>query len=1335
MRNHKLKVLSVALLLLSGCSNTGSNGGSGTTSANEEATTLENPVRLDQLGILPASDSSASSYLLQLTNYSKDKYTLDSVRVIDLDTGKDSTLVSVASQACSTVSANGSCSIQLTPHTLSSADVKLEVKIKDKQGEIRTLYQLIRVSSKLNAKTAGIAMVNDVSRILSEDGNYSLSIPVVLGESYDDIKASNGSLICNTEGYQKGSSCTYQVSGKVSGANAVVSTRLEGIKAGKTATVQEANTKVEVGKGAHLLLSHGTVINTPETSGEITIFNSGNTEAASVTSTTTDTNLKLGIAADACQATIGAGDSCKIKVDVTGNTNGQGVVDVAYKDGADVHKAIANVEYTVADAVAGVSFTQISSDLENALIGGKTRIAEIEIKNTSNRSLNNIKYYLAPANGEFKVVAGSDPACGLDGKHTLAVGASCLVKVEYTPTSKKTGGSINLILNGEYTDQHGQEHSLVKEHGLSYSATKAGALSWSKQAGSISDLIIQSNGTDTKEAVWDLRNTIAADEGLSATLTADMALNPNNIAGLSVAAEPAGGCENGATIAGNAKCSYKVTYGPVSAPQIAIGVALQAKYTLGGEAITTDSDNFQVMASATPIAQIVTKVTVKKSPSGLLGTGELLEPYSFTALSNNMLELDYTFNNAGTADAASFNVATASLPAGTSVIVGDCPTGTTTATLAAGASCTTTVSIPNPNLFGTPNLTISTLNGAKLDISLPYSYSKDDGSIVVENQPANRTYVQFSRLWGTISQTTESNNETSSDYTFDIKSIVNVPVGVSGVSKPITVRPYLANPISGANLQSCTIAEDEDSCINKLTLPKSKFTPGAPLKISFEAKGTGMADKDAIINTFPLIVANPDVKLSLDSQYEPVWYTNAEGLDVLPGNHGYIHLTNAGISNSGKVTAKALQQAEVIDNECATSGVPANGECYIEIKATGSDPQVQVTSEYGATLTFSRHHLGKYGRIQGVISGSYNATVYPEATVRPLRIQGDAQTLANGTLSNNLAFYAGDTIGYVIPSSTEYPRNTQLSALIQNHFQVTLGRDSLRLTHVPEITAAHLGTHAKGPDILAVRTAFIDASSSWPNVPKMGCNLWGGGLAYTDPGYEDVCDYSGDRGPTAEQRKATREHIYRTIGSKGDTGAEGYTQASQQIDLKDVRGKTYRATVILGSSLARYHLTSYKGMTSGGNRPAILGGIYTTTGSGITPAWGNFTGEDHSAQGQELNTLGTGGTYRFEVFARSETMLEAGTYTGEVTVRLGQSANRMEAVKDTWADWIAGAVGRVPEELSVVNAVTGLACRWVVCRFGRTTDLNGTPGTEFPLTDAEKLTFVTVKIPIQVVVP
>lgn len=564
MRNHKLKALSMALLLLSGCSNTGSNGGSGTTSANEEATTLENPVRLDQLGVLPASNSSAASFLLQLTNYSKDKYTLISARAVDLTTGKDSTLVSVASQACNVVSANGSCSIQLTPHISQSADVKLEVTLKDQNGASRTLFQLIRISGALNANSGGIAMINDVDRIVTEDGNYSLSIPVVLGESFDDIKASNGSLLCNTTGYLKGSSCTYQVRGKVTGDGAVVSTRLEGIKANKTVAVEEASTRVEVAKGAHLLLSHGIKINHPESSAEITIFNSGNSLATEIaTSVGNSSDLEIDDASNTCKYNLEANAACKVKVKVKSSVsiNGQAPVSVNYKDGTTGLTTLTNIRYKVAAAAAGIEFSESSNTLSNAIVNGKVRSVIINIKNTGNRDLSNISYHLAPIGGEgLTLENGTTNSCDLSGAANLAVNTSCSLRVKYKPTAAQSKSTINLVINGKHNDEHGLAHSLINSHGLSYSATEvsAGNLVWTTTSGK-DILSIRSNNNESESTIWKLSNTLAADEDLPASKV-NVSLNPATINGLKVTPVDTVKCAPNADIAGNNACEYNVIW-------------------------------------------------------------------------------------------------------------------------------------------------------------------------------------------------------------------------------------------------------------------------------------------------------------------------------------------------------------------------------------------------------------------------------------------------------------------------------------------------------------------------------------------------------------------------------------------------------------------------------------------------------------------------------------------------------------------------------------------------------------------------------------------------------
>ncbi len=866
MRNHKLKALSMALLLLSGCSNTGSNGGSGTTLANEEATTLENPVRLDQLGVLPASNSSAASYLLQLTNYSKDKYTLDSVRIIDLDTGKDSTLVSVASQACSTVSANGSCSIQLTPHTSQSADVKLEVNLKDKLGASTKLVQLIRVSGELSSNNGGIVMLNDVDRIVTEDGNYSLSIPVVLGESYDDIKASNGSLICNTTGYQKGSSCTYQVSGKVSGDSAVVSTRLEGIKAGKTATVQEANTKVEVAKGAHLLLSHGTRINDPATSGEITVFNNGNTAATDVAASVEATSgLKIDAAeASACGTTLEASDTCKVKVSVNSTTNGQGSVKVAYKDNGENHTAQTNVRYKVANATAGVTFTEQSNNLPNAIIGGKTREAVINVKNSGNRRLEGVSYYLAPAGSSgLSVVKGAENGCNLAGA-TLAANESCNLSVKYAPSAAFDGSkSINLVINSKYTDQNEQSHSLISAHGLNYSAVEvnSGNLELTKIKGNDILSIINDN-ISIESATWLLRNTLAADEGLSASAV-KVALNPaTTIEGLTIVPANTTTCpQDTASIGGNSSCEYIVSYGPTLIEKNETNVNIKADYKLGGKSLSNAAD-FKVKSSATPQPKIKVEVAISGTPVTGDGNGATT-PWSFTAYNDKTIGLKYTFTNIGNLEAERFNIDTGNLPKGAVVTDTTCSTGTDTSPFAAaGGNCIVNVNIPDPELFNVPNLTNNSLNGASLKLDLPYSYNYK-GKLY--RGQGDTKYVKFNRLWANVQHTIQATSSTESAFVFGIQSKIS---GLDNGAKsyPITVTPTLAHPIAGVTLTPCTITDaSKDSCINTISLPQNIFIGGSELLVTFETSANNMDNQNRIISTYPVRLLKLELKEDLVS--------------------------------------------------------------------------------------------------------------------------------------------------------------------------------------------------------------------------------------------------------------------------------------------------------------------------------------------------------------------------------------------------------------------------------------------------------------------------------------
>ena len=468
-------------------------------------------------------------------------------------------------------------------------------------------------------------------------------------------------------------------------------------------------------------------------------------------------------------------------------------------------------------------------------------------------------------------------------------------------------------INGEYTDQHGQGHSIVTDHGLSYSATKAGSLSW--VARGATDLIIGNDGVDKKDAFWDLKNTISADENLAATLTSNVVLNPSNINGLSVAPETNGTCANGDQIAGGASCGYKVSYGPTAVLQPSTDVVLSAAYTIGGYAKTTDSNKFQVQSTQTKI-EINATVTETVLPTGITGDGSNNTPWDFTALSNNTLTLEYRFTN-NSNQTVKFNADVGNLPSGSKVTGGDCPTGIVEGDLNPLADCTVIVDIPDPKIFNTPNLTSNSLNGAKLELSMPYSY-KVNGKLTRDDGAAILRYAQFNRVWGSVNQTAIEQTADQNKYVFKVTTDVQYQNGTPGVSKPITVSPYLANAINGIELENCTISGAATSCDSTIKLPKDKFISGSVLNLSFKVKGDTMADKDAIVTTLPLTVGGGSVTprqshwLQISKSEDTLCVLNNDGEVYCMGNNEVGQLGN------GTTSARVSTPTKVISGGTKT---------------------------------------------------------------------------------------------------------------------------------------------------------------------------------------------------------------------------------------------------------------------------------------------------------------------------------------------------------------------------------------------------------------------------------
>lgn len=90
---------------------------------------------------------------------------------------------------------------------------------------------------------------------------------------------------------------------------------------------------------------------------------------------------------------------------------------------------------------------------------------------------------------------------------------------------------------------------------------------------------------------------------------------------------------------------------------------------------------------------------------------------------------------------------------------------------------------------------------------------------------------------------------TESAYEFEVSSAVTAVDKDS--TYPIKVTPMLVNPIAGVTLDSCTINTAENTCINKISLPKDKFIAGKELLVTFKTTAANdTASKDVIISDY-----------------------------------------------------------------------------------------------------------------------------------------------------------------------------------------------------------------------------------------------------------------------------------------------------------------------------------------------------------------------------------------------------------------------------------------------------------------------------------------------------
>lgn len=302
--------------------------------------------------------------------------------------------------------------------------------------------------------------------------------------------------------------------------------------------------------------------------------------------------------------------------------------------------------------------------------------------------------------------------------------------------------------------------------------------------------------------------------------------------------------------------SPKINYAAQESPVAATKHEIRVDYNANGKSGAVSSAPFDVEVKPKDGAFIRTDVTASKSPKGLSGTGTLSSPYKFTALSNNILELKYTFTNEGNKEANKFKVT--GLPFEAEIFKDDCGVTDlkTSPTINAGGYCAIELKIPTSSFLDQQaSFESEALLMASVELPLRYSYTDLVGSKLSEQEFTNiKRYIDFNRKWAKFEPIAPEvkliPDSTNGDYWLaTYKTIVKVDpnmVTAGLVTYPLTITPHWQHKPNAVEFTSCTINSQEiKSCEATARFPLKDIGENS-LKLEMELAGTGMSQNDKL---------------------------------------------------------------------------------------------------------------------------------------------------------------------------------------------------------------------------------------------------------------------------------------------------------------------------------------------------------------------------------------------------------------------------------------------------------------------------------------------------------
>lgn len=727
MRNHKLKVLSLALLVLSGCNNTGnSGGGTGSTQTEGGVTTSTRPkvVMISSISTIPTNLGVSGGHTLKVDNFTGKNLTLKDFEIADsehtnlLAKGYSALKAAIGAigydtrvnlSSCSSLVANNSCVIVFSPDE-ADGSTALRLTFIDESGNLFSAAQLIEYSSAVN-KVNGFYVSNAHITNVTTTNDYSVSIPFVSDDDYKSIEIDSRIVTLSknvdcANGASKGAHCTAVItlpaadpkSGGYDNPIVIKGTKTDGSV--NYATLSSGTTFNDI---AHLAITSGPLViaATDSANGHaslsktINIVNNGANDAVGVSSTslindhwlygeTITAGASLLTKEIKCGGTtvtslpdpLVQGNTCQVKFTLN-NPNATGSEDykISYTGGADGDLATTASTKVYYRGLVVPDFTYIVTgniDFTNVRVGSSIS-TQIVVKNTGTKPLKDISYSSSPALPAGVTVDASVSSC--DSSTQLRSGESCTYSLKYTPTAATAAGIFNFKVTAKNTAIPSVEVTPSQSLAISYSATNS--------AGNGLVIVNNSNGylifadnLDKRTSRILIQNTGTTDFNLreitASGWSTKLSLNAPVDATTTVPGNPLTGISftNGVsntakTIPAGKIAALDYTYGPTSV--VESGLARQnfvGKFGgAGTDYIVANNTAYAAVSTATGISVTNEPVTVTSGATGITGTTGANPSNSFVLTKNNQAKVKFKYT-AGSAGVNGFLVNDANLPFG-----------------------------------------------------------------------------------------------------------------------------------------------------------------------------------------------------------------------------------------------------------------------------------------------------------------------------------------------------------------------------------------------------------------------------------------------------------------------------------------------------------------------------------------------------------------------------------------------------------------------------------------------------------------------------------------------